>query len=50
MAKEFLFFNPWASAGVVFSVLAETDTSTILALPPFYVEWRRKIDRVKGAF
>jgi len=49
MAKEFLSFNPKASADAVFSVFAETDTST-LVLPPFYGESRMKAEQVKKEY
>jgi len=49
MAKEFVSVDPKASTDADFFsfFFAETDSSTILVLPPVYEERRRKVERVK---
>jgi len=48
VAKFFLSFNPQASDGAVFSVLAETDYLTMSVPTLFYGEWRKKVERAKN--
>jgi len=47
--EEFFSSDPLASRNAEF-FSAKTDPSTMLVLPPFYEERRRKVERVKSAF